>query len=431
MIVVCDPLCTGVSHEKVNSGFLYGLRRAFPEQEIKFFAEKSHIMSIKKILEHDDKSVDPISFNSFGLADYSSHFGVFFCIIKFSLMLSMLKKIGINKVFFLSFTPELLFAIKQLKKIKKFNAFKFTFVLHGGFESIAGQTSRNEGIELQVTQLPTTLGGIINKFRRVSLKSLSMHLKKNILRVIKKQSHGENQVYNLRRVMELDNSSDFRYVMLSPHIFLNSSKYFDLNKFNFHVVTLPTNFRLPKDRPENQYPKFAVFGYGDSLVLYNLAFLLNGKNISKKYEIRIIGMDNRGVEGFERVTCPSGGGRILSRDEMERQSEDIDMFLILYDKTRYRLSCSGSILESLSMVKPIIHFDNDCINQFNTADAPIGFRCETLNQYTDRLADIIENYDSYLDQFDQFRLNILACREKYSIDQSVSAIRDSFTWQGC
>jgi hypothetical protein len=113
---------------------------------------------------------------------------------------------------------------------------------------------------------------------------------------------------------------------------------------------------------------------------------------------------------------------------MERQAMDIDVFLILYDKSRYRLSCSGSMLESLSMIKPIVHLENDCINQFNTTINPIGICCYSLDEYVGKLVDIIENYDSYQITFANFRKNIMKLRDECGIDKSVPQIRESFNW---
>ena len=52
MIVICEPQCKSFSHEKVNSGFLYALRLAFPNDRLVFYAHYSHIVSIKSILEN-------------------------------------------------------------------------------------------------------------------------------------------------------------------------------------------------------------------------------------------------------------------------------------------------------------------------------------------------------------------------------------------
>ena len=54
MIIICEPQCKYLSHEKVNSGFIYGIRLAYPQEKLRFYADISHIEAIKKILIHDN-----------------------------------------------------------------------------------------------------------------------------------------------------------------------------------------------------------------------------------------------------------------------------------------------------------------------------------------------------------------------------------------
>ena len=69
MIAICEPQCKGISHEKVNSGFIYGLRLAYPQEKIVFLADATHFQAIQNILENDKVLVDnyecrPIRFNA-------------------------------------------------------------------------------------------------------------------------------------------------------------------------------------------------------------------------------------------------------------------------------------------------------------------------------------------------------------------------------
>jgi hypothetical protein len=430
MIVVCDLLCKSMSHEKVNSGFIYGLSLAFPGEAIRFYADATHIEAIKKILIHDGIIIEGLEFKPINVSGNASLIEVavrYFILFK---MFTDVIKLGVNKIFFLSFSPEILYVIKKLRNIKKFSQLKFTFVLHGGFESIADDASLYPSIKLPRAKIPTAITlSFFEKIIRTKPSDLPKKIFHKILSILPKASWLKRArvFFTVKRMMEWNHSPDYRYIALSPHIVKNAGKYIDLHKFNFYTVILPTNFVKPAISANNEYAKFAIFGYGDSLVLHNVAYLLAQKNITRPYEIRIIGMDNRGTEGFPNVTCTSKG-QVLARDEMERQATDIDVFLILYDKARYRLSCSGSVLESLSMIKPIIHFENDCINQFNTIENPIGFCCSSLDEFVNKLVDIIENYDSYLTTFANFRKNILKLRDDCAIDKSVPQIRESFTW---
>jgi hypothetical protein len=62
MITICEPLCKGISREKVNSGFIYNLSLAFQEK-IRFYADGAHIEAIKNILEYDEVVISQIEYN--------------------------------------------------------------------------------------------------------------------------------------------------------------------------------------------------------------------------------------------------------------------------------------------------------------------------------------------------------------------------------
>lgn len=432
MIAVCEPICREMSHEKVNSGFIHGLDLAFPGEGILFYADTSHIEAIKQILEHDNVFVRDIEYHPIKIMEHQTGADVAIWFFKFLRFFSRLVASHIEKVFFLSFTPEMLFAIKLLKGLRRFEGLRFTFVLHGGFESIVNDPHGDGGIVLPRTVIvnpATTDSGLWEKLKRTKVLDIPPKIVRKIAAKIPARSSHRimTKVLSVKRAMEWRSSKDFHYVALSPHIMRNASKYIDTKRLNLYSMILPTVFVEPAGTPQNEHVKFGVFGYGDSLVLHNVAFALSNMCVGRPYEIRIIGMDNRGTSGFANITCTSTGNR-LTRSEMERHARDIDAFLILYDNTRYRLSCSGSVLEALSMMKPIVHFDNECVNEFNRPECPIGFRCHDFEDFVHRLVDIIQNYERYRDDFLKFRNNILEKRKQFAIEKSVPALRACFIW---
>jgi hypothetical protein len=426
MIIICEPQCKGFSHEKFNSGFIYGLRLAFPNEKIVFFTHRSHIRAIRNILVHDEIVIENIEYvsirygNPFSILGYPVYWHVLKSIFSFA------RKNGSDKVFFLSYSPMILFIIKKITQAHEYVNMKFTLVLHGGFEDVARGYDKPPVVKLVHTEIPKT--SLYQRFRTNGIMGLVKKIFKNVVR----SAAAPIRQYTEKRFQERDillwrNSSNFKYIALAPHIKPNASKYMNMEELKVYDITLPTVFEKGKSDPQNDHIKFAVFGYGDSLTLYNVALLLSQKKLSRNYEIRIIGMDARGTDGFSNVTCPSPG-RGLSREEMANYAADIDMFLILYGRERYRLSCSGSILEALSYRKPIIHFRNDCIEVFDTPQYPIGYTCEDLEGYVARLVDLIENYPSATSDLNKFRTNIDGLRAKYSISNSVEELRSSFTW---
>ncbi|MFZ3383860.1 MAG: hypothetical protein WA144_08045, partial [Candidatus Methanoperedens sp.] len=336
---------------------------------------------------------------------------------------------GTNKIFFLSFTPAILYVIKKLKQKSKFLNMKFTLVLHGSFENIANGYDKPAELSLPIKKIKNKY--IIQRIGQTKFIDLPRKARMAITPFINRFMPSQlifTKLFTDRKMLLWKHSSDFKYIALSPHVIKNAVNYIDVKDLNIHTVVLPTVFAEPTSAPNNEYVKFAIFGYGNPLMLHNIVIQLSQKKLKKRYEIRIIGMDNRGTESFPNITCPSPG-KVLDRSEMEKYAQDIDMFLILYDISRYQLSCSGSILESLSYTKPILHFNNDCINTFNKPENPIGICCNSLEEFVSKMEDIIENYEMYIHEFQTFRNNILKLRDECAIENSLTQLRDSFTWE--
>jgi len=426
MIIICDPQCRDISHEKVNSGFIYGLSLAYPQESIRFYADITHIEAIKKILIHDNVLINNIEYIPIKFRDLYSIRGMLTYYSLFNKMFSDVLETGTNKIFFLSFSPTILYVIKKLKQQRNFRTMKFTFVLHGSFENIADD--KPTGLPLPTKKINNKY--IIQKIRQTKFIDFPRKVA-GVMRLINSfitpWQRISTKLFPEKKMLLWKHSADFKYISLSPHVVVNAEIYIDTKELNIHTVVLPTIFAEPTPQPNNEYVKFATFGYGNSLMLHNVVFQLSQKELKKQYEIRIIGMDDRGTDGFPNVTCPSPG-KVLDRSDMEKYARDIDVFLILYDKSRYRLSCSGSILESLSYTKPVLHFNNDCINTFDRHENPIGICCNSLEEFVCKMEDIIENYETYIHEFQTFRKNILKLRNECAIENSLTQLKDSFTW---
>jgi hypothetical protein len=433
MIVVIEPICREFSHEKVNSGFLYGLRLAFPYDKIRIYADSTHIDALKYILSYDNIKIDNIEYISITLSDSTTLRGAIHFYMLFKKIFYEVINFGVNKVFFFSYTPVLIYLIKRLKQKLAFLDLKFAFVLHGDFESIIGDTKTGNPlvsvhhydvnrITLFERIIDVKLEAIPRKLYRLSILFFQTCSSFFTLRIT------ISRWFSTKRMLLWKHSPDFRYIALSEHVHANAEKYIDTEKIDIRTVILPTNFAPLKQKPNNKYIKFGIFGYGSSKVLQEIAYRLSKKKITNGYEIRIIGMDNSGISEYPNISCPSGG-KPLQRQDMEKYAQDIDIFMILYHKGQYRLTCSGTILEAISNSTPIMHFDNDCINSFNKADNPIGICCNSMDEYVERMVDIISNYESYIPQFQLYRKNIVDLRETLSVMSSVPRIRESFTWE--
>ncbi|MBC7408363.1 MAG: hypothetical protein H7339_08240 [Arcicella sp.] len=426
----------------MNSGFIYGLRLAFPKDKIRLYAAASHIEAVKNILLHDQVFISNIEYIPIKFSDTGSLKAFLQYIILFNKLFNQVVKLKVNKIFFLSFSPPILFVIKKLKKRQKFSALKFSFVLHGDFENINTKTYQMEE--------DTTIDPVPPDSMPIDVRSFSSRVRSlTFSKVVKKicfvtERYYENTVnycnskitglfeisglFETREALLLNHTNDYRYIALAPYIVANASKFIDVEKLNIHTVLLPTFFIAPKEQLNNEYPKFAIFGFGNPKILRKIALKLIDMQLTQKYEIRVIGMATSGLQDLPNIFCVSPGKR-LPRVEMEKWADDIDIFLNLYTKNQYQLSCSNSILEALSYIKPVFHFDNDCVNFFNHNNKPIGICNSNIVQYVEYMADVIQNYSNYQNVFKKFRENILLLREEYAIKNSVDDIRNAFSWQ--
>lgn len=430
MIVICEPICRMFSHEKVNSGFIYGLRLAFPEDRIRLYADITHIEAIKMILAHDNVEIENIEYVPITLSDSTTLRGAIHFYQLFKKIFGEVVSLGINKVFFLSYTPVLIYLIKRLKQRVTFASLKFTFVLHGDFESITGDAMMaNPLISVQNEVFnKITLSERIRDVKPTNIPRKIFRLGKRLFQTCRNFRISISPWFPTKKILLWKHSPDFKYIALSEHVLGNAKKYIDTNKVDIHTVVLPTNFAAPTSEAGNRNIKFGIFGYGSSAVLREIASKLSQKGIKREYEIRIIGMDSTGLSGYPNITCPSPG-KALTRIDMEKYARDIDVFMILYHKGQYRLTCSGTILEAISNSKPVLHFDNDCINSFNTTNKPIGICCTTMDEYVERVEDVITNYETYIPQFQLYRRNIMDLRKELSVKNSVPRIRNSFVWE--
>jgi hypothetical protein len=310
--------------------------------------------------------------------------------------------------------------LKRLRMKPAVAALHVAIVLHADFEDVANDsytptpatavaepTLLEKLRSIRLTELPAKVGALVA--RRASARYASMW----------------QQRFREREQLEWRHDPRISYIALSPHVRANGARYVDVDALNVRVVEMPINFAAPRPAPANTQLKLATFGYGDPASLRRVVDELDRLTLAQPYEIRIIGMDNRSLENHPRVVCPSPG-KPLARAEMERYAEDVDAFVIPYDRERYRLSCSGAIFEALSYVKPVFHIGNPCVAQFDSRDAPIGFSAETLEDLARVIAPMIEDVQAAYPAMAIRRDNIMRLRTRLRMEALAPKLRAAF-----
>ena len=81
----------------MNSGFIYGLREAYPDETLRFYADKTHISAIKQVLAHDGVVVENIEYVPIKFIGSSSLAGALNYYRLFKKMFREVKQLETNK----------------------------------------------------------------------------------------------------------------------------------------------------------------------------------------------------------------------------------------------------------------------------------------------------------------------------------------------
>ena len=408
MVVVCEPSCKSFSHEKINEGFIYVINELHTD-DILFLAHKTHWAVLKKSLLKNKVDISRINFVNISVSTNGA-FDLLYSLMNIFKLNRISKKFNVEKIIFLSSSKGLLYCLKNIfpLNIKKF------FVLHAELEELRDEIKLGE----QLIDMP--IQSYIQKLKKINFKIF----KNKFNLILKRLDPFRNFIQKkaIKDLIEQNYDNSFNYLVISEHIYINLKGKIDLKNINY--VNYPQLSNNVLTKTNNKYPKFAIFGYGDSKMLYNLNLILKKLNIKSPFEIRIIGMDNRGADLFPWLTFPSNG-KTLSRTEMENLLRDIDFNLILYTKDRYNLSCSASIIEAISYEKPIIHLENPCISHYNKGDS-IGYECSDLQSMAFKIREIVLNYNQELNNIKSFKINLATSRGFLSPDNNLKRFSKVF-----
>ena len=410
MVVVCEPSCKSFSHEKINEGFIYVIYKLHPD-DILFLAHKTHWAVLKKSLLKNKVDISRINFVNISVGTNGS-FDLLYSLKNIFKLKRISKKYNLEKIIFLSSSKALLFCLKNILPLD----FKKYFVLHAELEELRDEIKLDE----QFIEMP--IQSTIQKLKKINFKIF----KNRFNLILKRLDPFQNFInkHAIKHLIEQKHDSSFNYLVISEHIYINLKNKIDLKNLNISYVNYPQLSYDILTKTNNKHPKFAIFGYGDSKMLYNLNLILERLNIKSPFEIRIIGMDNRATSTFPWITFPSNG-QTLSRTEMESLLEEIDFNLILYTKDRYSLSCSASIIEAISYEQPIIHLENPCISYYNKNES-IGYECADLTSMAKKINDIVLNYNQELNNIKSFKINLATSRGFLSPDNNLKRISKVF-----
>ena len=411
MIFIYELICKQQSHEVCNAGFLKLYSTAYPKEKIFFFADSSHIHSVKNELKNeiDSGGIQNINFKKISFSNGNSLIDL---LKKYFFLKKEKKKWANNETIFLSFDLITLKILEFILKKNDENYLKILLVAHGILESISKNQphSRDNFINpnslfqrliLKITQ-PKLLIKLINqKFKNIFVKFTSV-----LVKIFFK---------NFDEIFWSFKFSYVKFVFLSEHIDLEIKKINKFREVNRVVIPMPVIIKnFPVNLPIN-YINFGIVGYGFPENQLKLFSLLDELKISKKFNLRLIGMQPDVFKDFKNINVLKPKNKIyLSRLEMEKAIRDIHFQIILYPKNSYKFSQSLSVFEAIRYQKPILHIKNPCVSYYNNKNLPIGIECNDVNQMSKKIQYLVENLETTQNLYQSFIKNISVLRKRYS-----------------
>lgn len=360
MIAVIETITGGISHEAFNAGMLYQLHNVYPNEEIIYFCEKEQAKCVKRILAiHGCKNIRFSTINRIyvectneNIVDNKQEYIHIFkkCLhAKFVLILTMdTVNSGLVKNF-----------------MKKFYYLKFGVCIHGCIENILPQ---NEA------------------------KFCKNHQKKRELDYFKKNLDDMTKLPNCNIILYSDVYKKYKNC-------ISQSLY-----ANIKVLNLPYVFTYDKKEPA----KSNIFRIGimpssaaaeDKNCIKIIQYMSKQKNrIFYPYKFLIF---NYNIGCYENVNYINKPGK--KRSDIEYFMKLCHWILIPCDKSKYILSSSGVMFDSIEEERPFFALDSKCFTK--AIEAGCGIRETTIDALGERIIEEINGQDSG-ERYSQYSKNI-------------------------
>lgn len=354
MLLVIEPIFADFQHAPVNAGHLRAITLAFPGERVAFAAHPEHRAAVFDILGPDlrarFKEYDVTPVPGGGLK-----FGRFRA--QAEAMLRLIHALEPSVVLCLAATPETLFAARVAVSLRR--RVRVVVVLHGMLFKTVGWRSRDP----------------------------------------------RHRLFDDRSALRWADHPRIRFVALEEIVRVRGAELGRLDPERCDVWPHVINEEEICDAPHLPAPNrlrigflgFATEDKGFPSFL-TLARMITARQPSV-FEFRAIGGLVDHVGGAASVITSTGLG--LQRDAFLAEVRDVDFAFLALDDTRYTLTSSGSAVDCIAALRPVIALDGVAVRHY-TAALPIGY----IARDTEGLAALLDNPQELADP-----IHYAACRE--------------------
>lgn len=372
MIAVCEPQCNGYAHESHNAGMLLALTKAYPNEQVTFFAEKTHIEAICYCFSSAGLDTSQITFVPVELPKVSASFWSFyrdFCFIK-----SILEKAewaGAKSVFFLSLHANSLLALKFLQ-ILKHGDINFYVLLHGVMEYAR------------------------HPFYWCVLKPRQIRW-----------------IQHFKYILRYPKIDAIRYIALSPFCCRQIKKDAFFSNIQVDSMYLPIALNFNANILEGKKITFATVGGGNPQRVAALDSLLAQKGYFD-YQILVFG-DFPSKYKHSCQLVPLKKNDPLSREKISQVMHQVDILLFLYDVDSYQYTQSGAFYEIFQYNKPAIFLKNENFKWHNSINGPVAQEVDSLSAMAQEIGLLLKADPLTVGKYLQYRENIAKVRSRMDL----------------
>lgn len=328
-ISVIEPQMAGTGHEFFNASLINALLTAFPEADISFFAESSHLDAVRYLLELS------------GVAH-----------------LPNLVRISDGRY------PEPLTVDSRKAQRNLLNG-----VLHQGLNEtdcvVYASALPETLIELGAALRNGQHCGNTHVVHHCSLDSL---LRPSLLNSLERKRFGwairpGRFAFSLHRALNALEGSGVAFIALSPHIpgKLPFSKHRGTRLSAIRMPVLP----LPFAQVEPITRRFGVLGRLYRREFDEFLHEMARAAPEEQVQVRVFGSKLRSTPHIPRVDYLAGNGRHVPRLALEAELSQISALIYLYRRGDFRLCMSGAFFESLGHGIPALYSKQPSLNYAN------------------------------------------------------------------
>jgi len=397
MLYFIDQTSEKDHHMVFNSSIIRTLLALYPEQRLVYYGVGSSQQSVKSLLSSEEFSrieLRPIVYSK--AKSEAKFFKILNFVKKERLRFSMFKKMfmdtGKDDLVFLSITTFISFYFfKRLKRNFQTNTIA---TLHGEMDFI-----------YQYSNLLEKVDGITHK---KIFKIQAPNFKYLVLNKIAKK-------------------------ILVKDGYLKDSEVLEINH-PFSALQQPSEKKFEK---QTDLP--ITFGHIGSMEIehknshffYQIAEKFKLQIIDKKAVFKTIGLitpvmlpyKNEWVQEVVGNTRPDKPD-YLSRAEYEQNVDQLDFSLFFYPQNQYVFRASGAVIDAIAFETPIVVLNHPFFYNLFAQAGPIGYICSDMSEFEKVIEKIISKDIDVVADYKVFMENIKNLREKFTVEQIVSDLKN-------